>query len=49
MTPFDYSTPPPQSALNLIPAKTIALVRMSVNAGMRRRGWHADAKQGRGL
>ena len=33
MTPFDYSTPPPQSALNLIPAKTIAPVRMSVNAG----------------
>ena len=31
--PFDYSTPPPQSALNLIPAKTITLVRMSVNAG----------------
>ena len=33
MTPFDYSTPPPQSALNLIPAKTVALVRMTINAG----------------
>jgi hypothetical protein len=31
--PFDYSTPPPQSALNLIPAKRIERVRMSVNAG----------------
>jgi hypothetical protein len=33
MTPFDYSTPPPQTALNLIPAKTIARVRMNVTAG----------------
>jgi len=33
MTAFDYSTPPPQSALNLIPGKTIALVRMTINAG----------------
>jgi hypothetical protein len=33
MQPFDYSTPPPASALNLIPRKTVALVRMSVNAG----------------
>jgi hypothetical protein len=33
MMPFDYSTPPPQSALNLIPGKTITLVRMTVNAG----------------
>jgi hypothetical protein len=33
MPPFDYSTPPPQSALNLIPEKTIELVRMIINAG----------------
>jgi hypothetical protein len=33
MMPFDYSTPPPATAMNLIPAKTIALVRMTVNAG----------------
>ena len=33
MTPFDYSTPPPQRALNLIPEKTITRVRMTINAG----------------
>jgi hypothetical protein len=33
MTPFDYSVPPPQAALNLIPAKTIARLRMDINAG----------------
>ena len=49
MTPFDYSTPPPQSALNLIPGKTIARVRMSVNAGRRRRRRHVDPEQGRRL
>jgi hypothetical protein len=33
MTPFDYSAPPPQSALNLIPGKTIARARMTIKAG----------------
>jgi hypothetical protein len=33
MTLFDYSTPPPTKALNLIPAKTVALVRMDIIAG----------------
>jgi hypothetical protein len=33
MTPFDYSTPPPQTALNLIPAKTIVLACMTINPG----------------
>jgi hypothetical protein len=31
--PFDYSTPPPASALNLIPKDTVALVQLSINAG----------------
>ena len=43
MTPFDYSTPPPQTALNLIPAKAIMPVIMNIKpGGSGEDGWPAQ-------
>jgi hypothetical protein len=47
MMPFDYSTPPPQTALNLIPAKTIIPVIMTIKPGdSGEDGWLTQSKSG---